>query len=67
MKNRLLIALALLFLLSTYNFKERPKFEKKFTIQEIIIENNSYVEDSLIKNIYQIYIKKIFFFLNLKI
>ena len=62
MKNRLLIALALLFLLSTYNFKERPKFEKKFTIQEIIIENNSYVEDSLIKkHLSNIYQKNIFF------
>ena len=50
MKKRLIISLALLLLLSTYNLQN--KFElinPKLIIKKIIVENNEIVSDKIIK------------------
>ena len=46
MKKQLIIALALLLLLSTYNIQENFNFNVKFNIKEIEIDNN-YIEDEI--------------------
>lgn len=49
MKNRFLIALVLLVLLSTYSSKEIFKSKLIFKVQEILVENNKYIETNEIK------------------
>ena len=48
MKNRLIIALALLLLFSTYKLKKIPSLSK-FSIKEIELENNHILKDREIK------------------
>ena len=62
MKKQLIIALALLLLLSTYNIQENFNFNVKFNIKEIEIDNN-YIEDEIeIKKNCLFCIKQTFFF-----
>ena len=49
MKNRFLIALVLLVLFSTYSSKEIFKSKLIFKVQEILVENNKYIETNEIK------------------
>ena len=49
MKKRFLIALLLLLFLSTYKMQENFQLNKKLNIKEIIIENNSIIQNSSIE------------------
>ena len=61
MKNRLIIALALLLLFSTYKLKKIPSLSK-FSIKEIELENNHILKDREIKkNLTFIYGSNLFF------
>tara|TARA_B100001121_G_scaffold242553_1_gene217025 strand:+ start:8346 stop:9005 length:660 start_codon:yes stop_codon:yes gene_type:complete len=56
MKKRFLIALLLLLFLSTYKMQENFQLNKKLNIKEIIIENNSIIQNSSIeKSLSQLY------------
>ena len=50
MKNRLIIALLLLLILSTYNIQNNFNFNSKINIEKIIVENNFVVKGEVIKN-----------------
>ena len=50
MNKRIIIALILLLILSTYNSQKHFKFNIKFTVKEISIENNTIFSDIEIKN-----------------
>ena len=58
MKNRLLIALILLLLLSTYNIQGKFSLGSKYNIQEILIENCLILKPKNVKINFLIYIKK---------
>ena len=61
MNKRLLIALFLFLLLSTYNIQSNFNFASKFNIRKIIIENNNLVDDKQIKrHLYFLYDSNIF-------
>ena len=49
MKNRLLSALILLLLLSTYNIQNTFSLSSKIKIQEVIVENNLILDEQMIK------------------
>ena len=49
MNKRLLIALFLFLLLSTYNIQSTFNFASKFNIRKIVVENNYLVDDKEIK------------------
>tara|TARA_E500000178_G_C17012189_1_gene751110 strand:- start:1327 stop:1986 length:660 start_codon:yes stop_codon:yes gene_type:complete len=49
MKNRLLTALILLLLLSTYNIQNTFSLSSKIKIQEVIVTNNLILDDRMIK------------------
>ena len=49
MNKRLLIALFLFLLLSTYNIQSNFNFASKFNIRKIIVENNNLVDEKEIK------------------
>ena len=67
MKKRFLIALLILFFLSTFNSQENFNFLKKFNIKVISIENNFIVNKKLIKEkISFLYDTNLFFFKNKK-
>ena len=62
-EKRLIISLALLVLLSTYNLQN--KFElinPKLIIKKIIVENNEIVSDKIIKKNCYFYMKQIYFY-----
>ena len=48
MKNRFIIALILLLLLSTYKIQDNLKIDVKTKIEKIIIENNFIIEEKII-------------------
>ena len=50
MKKRFIIALLFLLLLSTYNIQDNFKFNSKFNVKNILIENNSIVTDKIIQD-----------------
>ncbi len=50
MKNRLIIALLLLLILSTYKIQNNFNFNSKINIEKIIVENNFVVNEEIIKN-----------------
>ena len=50
MKNRLLIALILLLLLSTYNIQGKFSLSTKYNVQEILIENCFILKPKNVKN-----------------
>ena len=50
MKNRLIIALLLLLILSTYKIQNNFNFNSKVNIEKIIVENNFVVKEEIIKN-----------------
>ena len=50
MKNRLIIALLLLLILSTYKIQNNFNFNSKISIEKIIVENNFVVKEEIIKN-----------------
>ena len=60
MKNRFIIALILLLLLSTYKIQDNLKIDVKTKIEKIIIENNFIIEEKIIEKIFHFYIKKSF-------
>ena len=62
MNKRIIIALILLLILSTYNSQKHFKFNIKFTVKEISIENNTIFSDTEIKDQLSFYIIKILFF-----
>ncbi len=49
MKKRLIISLMLLLFLSTYNIQDSYKIGSQFTIKKIIVENNSILDEEIIK------------------
>ena len=49
MKNRFIIALILLLLLSTYKIQDNLKIDVKTKIEKIIIENNFLIEEKKLK------------------
>ena len=49
MKNRFIIALILLLLLSTYKIQDNLKIDVKTKIEKIIIENNFIIEEKIIR------------------
>ena len=60
MKNRLLIALVLLLVLSSYNLQENFSLSPNIKIDTIIIENASILDKNKIKQDLSFYIKKSF-------
>ena len=50
MKNRLIIALLLLLILSTYKIQNNFNLNSKINIEKIIVENNFVVKEEIIKN-----------------
>ena len=66
MKNRLLIALILLLLLSTYNIQGKFSLGSKYNIQEILIENCLILKPKNVKNKLSYLYKKNLFILNTK-
>ncbi len=66
MKNRLLIALILLLLLSTYNIQGKFSLGSKYNIQEILIENCLILKPKNVKNKLSYLYKKNLFTLNTK-
>ena len=50
MKNRLIIALLLLLILSTYKIQNNFNLNSKINIEKIIVENNFVVKEQIIKN-----------------
>ena len=52
MNKRLLIALFLFLLLSTYNIQSNFNFASKFNIRKIIVENNNLVDERKLNKIY---------------
>ena len=64
MKNRLLSALILLLLFSTYNIQNTFSLSSKIKIQEVIVENNLILDEQMIKKKnFHFYIGQIFFYL----
>ena len=59
MKKRFLIALILLLFLSTYKMQDNFLLNTNLNIEEIIIENNSILQNTTINK--QYYMKKSFF------
>ena len=49
MNKRLFIALVLFLLLSTYNFQDEFNFSSKFKIEKILVENNSIIDEKILK------------------
>ena len=49
MNKRLFIALVLFLLLSTYNFQDKFNFSSKFRIKKILVENNSIIDETILK------------------
>ncbi len=66
MKNRLLIALILLLLLSTYNIQGKFSLSTKYNVQEILIENCFILKPKNVKNKLSYLYKKNLFILNTK-
>jgi len=64
MKNRLIIALILLLLLSTYKIQDNIKIDVKTKIEKIIIENNFIIEERRIRENLSFLYKKNLFNLN---
>lgn len=64
MKFRFLIAIVLLILLSTYNFRDDRISNKSLNINEIILENNTVITDIQIKNNLAFLYETNLFFLN---
>ena len=61
MKKRFLIALILLLFLSTYKMQENFQLNTKLKIDEIIIENNSIIQNTMIeKKLSQLYETNLF-------
>ena len=61
MKKRFLIALILLLFLSTYKMQENFQLNTKLKIEEIIIENNSILQNTTIeKSLSQLYETNLF-------
>ncbi len=50
MKKRILFALVLLLLLSTYNIQKSANFNSRLNIEKIDIENNKLIDEKIIKN-----------------
>ena len=48
-KKRLLIALIMLLLLSTYSIQDHSFFSSKFNIKKIIIQNNLIIENEIVE------------------
>ncbi len=62
-KKRLLIALIMLLLLSTYSIQDRSFFSSKFNIKKIIIQNNLIIENEIVeKKLSYLYDENILFF-----
>ncbi len=49
MNKRLFIALVLFLLLSTYSFQDKFNLNSKFTIKKILVENNSIIDEKILK------------------
>ena len=49
MNKRLFIALVLFLLLSTYSFQDKLNLNSKFTIKKILVENNSIIDEKILK------------------
>ena len=63
MRKKIILALFLLILLSTYNFRHGFELNSKLTIKEIIFENNNILKDeNLKKELSFLYETNIFFF-----
>ena len=63
MRKKIILALFLLILLSTYNFRHGFELNSKLTIKEIIFENNNILKDEKIKKeLSFLYETNIFFF-----
>ena len=60
MKNRFIIALILLLLLSTYKIQDNLKIDVKTKIEKIIIENNFIIEEKIIRENLSFLYKKSF-------
>ena len=61
MKKRFLIALILLLFLSTYKMQENFQLNTKLKIEEIVIENNSILQNTTIeKSLSQLYETNLF-------
>ncbi|WP_143323153.1 cell division protein FtsQ/DivIB, partial [Candidatus Pelagibacter communis] len=50
MKKRILFALVLLLLLSSYNIQKKINFNSSLNIEKIYVENNKYVNENILKN-----------------
>ena len=62
-KKKLLIALFMLLLLSTYSIQDHSFFSSKFNIKTIIIQNNLIIENEIVeKKLSYLYDKNILFF-----
>ena len=62
-KKRLLIALIMLLLLSTYSIQDHSFFSSKFNIKKIIIQNNLIIENEIVeKKLSYLYDENILFF-----
>ena len=62
-KKRLLIALLMLLLLSTYSIQDHSFFSSKFNIKTIIIQNNLIIENEIVeKKLSYLYDENILFF-----
>ena len=63
MNKRFIIALSLLLLLSTYNIQNNFTINSKFSVEKIIIENNSIVKKKDVKEKLSFLLKTNLFFL----
>ena len=62
-KKRLLVALIMLLLLSTYSIQDHSFFSSKFNIKKIIIQNNLIIENEIVeKKLSYLYDENILFF-----
>ena len=49
MKKRILFALVLLLLLSSYNIKKKINFNSRLNIEKIYVENNKFINEKIVK------------------